>query len=183
MNKLELETIGYTKDFFPFSKDEIKELKKVANSCKNLSKNERKRIFKHYPIVKSLFNKAIQKSKLDLELTEYCFYIEKSSDKNWPLMMHRDINLPDFLGISKDERYEYLKNAVMFRLNLDSNDKDSGALKVKIGSHISDDGKEKFIEVEEGEVVFFKPLLLHGSNKMTKSHTRRVFQALCINKS
>lgn len=53
---------------------------------------------------------------------------------------------------------------------------------------IIDIGKMKvneiFIDTKEGEVIFFKPLLLlHGSNKMKNPHTRRVFQALCIDKS
>jgi len=89
--------------------------------------------------------------------------------------------LPIIRGALKEEdKEQYLKSAVMFRLTLDSSDKDTGALKVIRGSHIGKEGEEVFINTKAGELILFKPLLQHASNKMTKSHTRRVFQAFCI---
>lgn len=76
---------------------------------------------------------------------------------------------------------EILERGVMFRLTLDSSDATSGAIKVIPKSHRQDSNeKEVFVETKEGEVILFKPLLLHGSNKMQKPQKRRVFQALCM---
>ncbi len=106
--------------------------------------------------------------------------IEKTDEKNWPLMYHADKNLPDFLNVKEEDKEEYLKKAVMFRVTLDSSDKETGTLKVIRGSHIGKEGEELFIDTKAGELILFKPLLQHASNRMTKPHTRRVFQAFCI---
>ena len=171
---------GFCKNYFPFNKLEIEKLKLIAKDSSKLELRQRKNIFQEFPEVRSLFQRAIENSELSLELTDYCFFIEKTNEKNWPLLLHRDINLPEYLNISDEEKNSFLKRSVMFRLTLDYTDKDTGALKVIAGSHINKENEEEFINTEEGEVIFFKPLLLHGSNKMKKTHTRRVFQALCI---
>ena len=178
--KSDLAKDGYIQNMFPFSDKEIEELKVIAKEAVKLEKNSRKMIFKHFPRVKELFEKAIKSEGLNLKLTDYCFYIEKTDEKNWPLMYHADSNLPDFLNIKEEDKEQYLKSAVMFRLTLDSSDKDTGALKVIRGSHIGKGSEEVFVNTKAGELILFKPLLQHASNKMTKSHTRRVFQALCI---
>jgi len=94
---------------------------------------------------------------------------------------HKDINLPDYMNISDETKMDFLKNAIMFRFTLDTSDKDTGAIKVIPKSHLDEltTADELFLNTKEGEVIFFKPLLLHGSNKMKRSHKRRVFQALC----
>ena len=174
---------GYSKNYFPFNNTELEELKLIAEKSSKLDKSQRKNIFQIFPKVKTLFERAIKDCDLDLVLSDYCFFIEKTDEKNWPLLFHRDINLPEYLKIPEKEKQNFLEKSVMFRLTLDYSDKETGALKVITGSHIGNENKEEFINTIEGEVVFFKPLLLHGSNKMTKPHTRRVFQALCIEKS
>jgi len=181
--KQQLNELGYTQGFFPFSISELDNLKIIAQEASMLSTNNRKKIFQHFPTIRELFERAIKESPFQLKLTDYCFYIEKNSnDRNWPLLFHKDINLPEYMNISDDTKMDFLKNAIMFRLSLDSSDKETGALKVIPKSHI-DELKiedEVFVDTKEGEVIFFKPLLLHGSNKMKRSHQRRVFQALCI---
>jgi len=174
---------GFCKNYFPFNELEIERLKLIAKDSNKLELSRRKNIFHEFPKVKILFQRAIKNSKLDLELSNYCFFIEKTDEKNWPLLFHRDINLPKYLNIDESEKENFLKKSVMFRLTLDYSDKDTGALKVIPGSHIGKENEEEFINTKEGEVIFFKPLLLHGSNKMKKPHTRRVFQALCIETS
>ena len=179
----ELNKFGYTKNYFPFNSLEIKELKLISKSASSLTTDERKDIFIQFPRVKELFENAILKSELKLVLTRYCFFIEKNSSRNWPLLFHRDINLPEYMNISTKDKDHFLKNAVMFRLTLDTSDKETGAIKVIPMSHIEKTSKEEvFVDTQEGEVILFKPLLLHGSNKMKRPHQRRVFQALCIAK-
>ncbi len=173
---------GFLKGYFPFDDQEIEYLKSVANQASELTLERQKNIFKEFSKLKELFKRAIMESGLDIELTEYCFYIEKSDKRNWPLLMHRDINMPKYLDMPNEPKEQFLKDAVMFRLTLDHSDKDTGAIKVIPGSHTKKASKEVFLNTEEGEVIFFKPLLLHGSNKMKRAHKRRVFQALCSKK-
>ena len=174
---------GFCKNYFPFNEIDIERLKLIAKKSSELELSRRKNIFQEFPEVRILFQRAIENCELNLELSDYCFFIEKTDEKNWPLLFHRDINPPEYLNVEEEEKENFLKKSVMFRLTLDYSDKDTGALKVIAGSHLGKDNEEEFINTEEGEVVFFKPLLLHGSNKMKKSHTRRVFQALCIETS
>jgi len=184
--KKELNKIGYVQNYFPFTQYEIEVLKDIAQEASLLNTDSRKNIFHHFPLVKQLFKQAIEKSPFNLELTDYCFYIEKNTnDRNWPLLFHKDINLPDYMNISEDKKMAFLENAVMFRLTLDTSDKDTGALKIIPKSHLGEASikDEVFVDTKEGEVIFFKPLLSHGSNKMKRPHTRRVFQALCIDKA
>ncbi|HHD79733.1 MAG TPA: hypothetical protein ENK98_08920, partial [Epsilonproteobacteria bacterium] len=92
--------LGYTQNYFPFTQDGLKALKDIAQKASLLNPNSRKNIFHHFPLVKQLFEDAIQKSPFDVELTDYCFYIEKNTnDRNWPLLFHKDINLPDYMNI------------------------------------------------------------------------------------
>jgi len=181
--KQQLSENGFCKNYFPFNEVDIETLKLIAKKLSKLELNRRKNIFQEFPEVRILFQRAVESCALNLELSDYCFFIEKTDEKNWPLLFHRDINLPEYLNIQEEEKENFLKKSVMFRLTLDYTDKDTGALKVIAGSHVGRDKEEEFINTEEGEVIFFKPLLLHGSNKMKKPHTRRVFQALCIETS
>ena len=181
--KQQLKELGYVQGYFPFNKEEIRKFETIAEKASALSTDERKNIFHHFPLVKERFERAIKESPFQLKLTDYCFYIEKNTyDRNWPLLFHKDINLPDYMNISNETKMDFLKNAIMFRLTLDTSDKDTGAIKVIPKSHLDELKTEDkvFIDTKEGEVIFFKPLLLHGSNKIKRPHTRRVFQALCV---
>ena len=183
MINIEVDRLGFAQGYFPFNSNELDTLKSIAKEASQLSTEDRKNIFKNFPLVKQLFEQAIEKPHFNLKLTDYCFYIEKNTDdRNWPLLFHKDINLPAYMDIADNEKMDFLENAIMFRLTLDTSDKETGAIKVIPKSHLDEDIKEKevFVDTEEGEVIFFKPLLLHGSNKMKRPHTRRVFQALCI---
>ena len=183
--KQQINELGYAQGYFPFNQEELKEFETIAKKASALATEERKNIFHHFPLVKELFERVIKESPFQLQLTDYCFYIEKNThDRNWPLLFHKDINLPDYMNISDETKMDFLKNAIMFRFTLDTSDKDTGAIKVIPKSHLDelkteDEVDEVFVDTKEGEVIFFKPLLLHGSNKMKRSHKRRVFQALC----
>ncbi len=180
--KQQINELGYAQGYFPFNQEELKEFETIAEKASALATEERKNIFHHFPLVKELFERVIKESPFQLQLTDYCFYIEKNThDRNWPLLFHKDINLPDYMNISDETKMDFLKNAIMFRFTLDTSDKDTGAIKVIPKSHLDEltTADELFLNTKEGEVIFFKPLLLHGSNKMKRSHKRRVFQALC----
>ena len=180
MDLFDLHEKGYQQNFFPFCENDLNLLKEVAIHASDKKPNERKNIFEHFPIVHVLFETALKKVMPGYILTPYCFFIEKDSKRNWPLLMHQDINLPQYMHIDEKEKISFLTEAVMFRLTLDATDKETGALKVIEGLHLNKHGETKFIDTQEGEVILFKPLLMHGSNKLTKPHRRRVFQALCV---
>ena len=82
--KSDLAKDGYIQNMFPFSDKEIEELKVISKEAVKLEKNSRKMIFRYFPRVKELFEKAIKSEGLNLKLTDYCFYIEKTDEKNWP---------------------------------------------------------------------------------------------------
>jgi len=73
--------IGYVQNYFPFTIEEIEALKDIAQEASLLNTNSRKNIFHHFPLVKQLFEQAIEKSSFHLELTDYCFYIHRKKYK------------------------------------------------------------------------------------------------------
>ncbi|MDD7987534.1 phytanoyl-CoA dioxygenase family protein [Lentisphaera marina] len=173
-----LEKMGYDKALFPFNSTELSIFEQCADQINNLELEQRKNVFALYPKLRVLVNQALLKCGLKLITTNYCFYIEKNISQNWPLALHQDLNFPSYLDEDQDQDLQ--KSGVWFRLNLDKSDQFSGALKVIPKSHLDSGEKEiSFLNNEAGEVILFKPLLFHGSNKMTHEQRRRVFQVLC----
>lgn len=125
---------------------------------------------------------------------------DKSPDANWALGWHQD------LSIAARERREVsgfgpwtvkdgvphtiapaslLADMVTLRLHLDDCGPESGPLKVKPGSHLAGRlAAEEFARWTEedvcvaarGDVLIFKPLLLHASSSSSTGAHRRVLQ-------
>jgi len=123
---------------------------------------------------------------LPCSMTNYCFYLSKSEQENWPLQFHQDTNLPGYLNLKEVLQEQWLNNGFWVRINLDANDQYTGALKVIPKSHLKgkhsafDKEKAIFLEVQESDVVLFSPLLYHGSDRMQKASMRRVFQCFFL---
>lgn len=168
------------------------DLEALISASENFSKvsvDIRKNVFEHSVSIKEIFSSV--RDKLDIVIggcimTDYCFYLEKTTNKNWPLKLHQDFNFPDYLNLSKEEEEHWLTNGFWVRVNLDANNRDTGALKVIPQSHLK--GRHSsfnpedaiFVEVEAGDIVLFKPLLYHSSDKMKVVGQRRVFQCFFL---
>lgn len=169
----------------------IESLKTLSQKFKNKPTEIRKNVFdkcdESYTVFKAIED-LLNKQVLACQMTSYCFFLEKTTDKNWPLLFHQDINLPQYLNLSDDEVNHWLTNGFWVRINLDANDKDTGAIKVIPRSHtngknsVFDKSEAVFLNVNEGDIVLFHPLLYHGSNKMKKPWERRVFQCFFLGK-
>ena len=173
---------GYVKNLFPFDRSHLQIMGDISEDVLYLSRQKRKNLFALYPQLKEIISEALNQLSLNCELTDYCFYIEKKWQHNWSLALHQDVNFPDYLNCDDFDRWR--EDGFWFRINLDSSEKETGALKVVPQSHLSSLAKQEtqpiFLENKSGEVVLFKPLLLHGSNKMTKKSRRRIIQAFCL---
>jgi ectoine hydroxylase-related dioxygenase (phytanoyl-CoA dioxygenase family) len=178
----DLSDLGYSRGYFPFKSYELAELDHIIKDVHERPLFERKNLFLFYPELNKFFKDALGVISAKIILTDYCFYIEKNQSKNWPLAMHRDVNFPDYVKNFPDfYREQWLQKGFWFRLNLDASSKDEGALKVRPGSHLDQQlADEVVLENEAGEVIFFSPLLYHGSAKMKTGKRRRVLQAFCL---
>jgi hypothetical protein len=169
---------GYENGLFPFSPSELKLFESASDEIRDLPLEQRKNVFASHPQLRVFIDNSLRKLKLNAISTNYCFYIEKNIDQNWPLALHQDLNFPPYLN--EDEGHNLHQKGFWLRLSLDKSNEKSGALKVVPGSHINSvKNKATFLNNEAGEVILFKPLLFHGSNKMTTGQRRRVFQVLC----
>ena len=187
MNLLQkLERTGYVSGIYPFSGSDLRLFEEISNEIRDLETAQRKDVFGYSPDVMSVFRKAADALGIACELTRYCFYIEKSAEMNWPLALHRDLNFPDYIKKRDFEQDVWIESGFWLRVNLDNSSIKTGALKVVPGSHkhsLKDIKKTDsiFLENKAGEVILFKPSLLHGSNKMSGGEQRRrVFQAFCL---
>lgn len=141
-----------------------------------------------FTIFKQLENQ-LNLQGIECKMTNYCFYLEKTTDKNWPLQIHQDINFPAYLNLSDSEQEKWLQQGFWVRVNLDNNNSKTGALKVIPKSHLL--GKNAAIEksnciylpANKGDVILFSPLTYHGSDKMKQQSTRRIFQCFFLIKA
>ena len=170
----------------------IKSLKRLSGKFKNESTEIRKNVFDKCDETLALFKEieSLLKSYTpNCIMTPYCFYLEKTDAKNWPLKFHQDVNFSNYLSLTKREIDSWLKKGFWVRVNLDANDQNTGAIKVIPKSHINGkntafDKKEAIsLNVEEGDIVLFHPLLYHGSDKMTKVWERKIFQCIFLQKA
>ncbi|MGB8698828.1 MAG: phytanoyl-CoA dioxygenase family protein [Thermosynechococcaceae cyanobacterium] len=134
-----------------------------------------------------------------------CTLFEKSPERNWLVSLHQDLSIPvasrinhsAVRGWSEKEGVLYvqapaavLADMVAVRLQLDESGPNDGALRVVPGSHLYgrlDDAEVKRLRDNMGEIVcpvpkgaalVIRPLLLHGSSKLTQLHMRRVLHFL-----
>lgn len=148
-----------------------------------------KNVFQSCASTQAIFQQietSLNQKGLPCSITNYCFYLSKSTTQNWPLQFHQDTNLPNYLNLNFEQQEYWLKHSFWVRVNLDANDQDTGALKVIPKSHLKgkhhafDKTKAIFIEAEAQDIVLFSPLLYHGSNRMKRVATRRVFQCFFL---
>jgi ectoine hydroxylase-related dioxygenase (phytanoyl-CoA dioxygenase family) len=126
-------------------------------------------------------------------------YFDKPERSNWFVSYHQDltisvdkkINLPNYGPWTiKQNQFavqppvNVLQNIFTLRIHLDDTDENNGALKVIPGSHLKNIYRSETIDwnkesetvcnVKQGGIMIMKPLLLHGSNRTTNNHKRRV---------
>ncbi len=119
---------------------------------------------------------------------------DKTAEVNWALGWHRDT------ALAVAARHEVsgfgpwsvkggvphtiapravLQAMISLRLHLDDVTADSGPLRVKLGTHLRDDGEERVCLASTGDVMIFSPLLLHASSSARRATHRRVVQLEC----
>jgi hypothetical protein len=103
MNLLQkLERSGYVSGIYPFGESDLRLFEVISNEIRHLETAQRKDVFGYSPDLMSAFRKAADALGIDCELAGYCFYIEKSAEMNWPLLLHRDLNFPDYIKKKRD---------------------------------------------------------------------------------
>lgn len=167
----------------------LKTLQKNALKFEGTKTEIRKNVFQTCSSTQTAFKQLeayFKTQGLSCSMTNYCFYLSKSEQENWPLQFHQDTNLPDYLNLKEALQEQWLNNGFWVRINLDANDRYTGALKVIPKSHLKgkynafDKEEAIFLEVQESDVVLFSPLLYHGSDRMQRASTRRVFQCFFL---
>lgn len=120
---------------------------------------------------------------------------DKTPDANWALQWHRDTSVAlvarhELSGFGpwtvKDgvphaiAPSALLAEMINVRVHLDPCGPEAGPLRVRRGSHLHgrSDGDEVVCTAEVGDVLAFKPLLLHASSSSVAPH-RRVLQLEC----
>ena len=156
--------------------------------------------------VQSVLNESALQSAIHTLLGRGAFaykatFFDKNSDTNWLVAWHQDISIPvsqrldikGWRGWSTKDQVQYvqppdniLSSLVALRLHLDPCEKNSGPLKVLVGSHVL--GKIRQSEIVAltanfsqhvvtggmGSALLMRPLLVHASSKSASSNRRRV---------
>ncbi|MBT4868433.1 MAG: phytanoyl-CoA dioxygenase [Planctomycetaceae bacterium] len=121
-------------------------------------------------------------------------YFDKPPDRTWTLPWHKDLTITvrrptgnaaeqfkirDKAGVPHvDAPLEVLESMLTLRLHLDEVTSENGPLKVVTGSHRSgkrltlDDGPQKTICVNRGDVLAMRPLVSHSSARSVAGTTR-----------
>ncbi|MES2104361.1 MAG: phytanoyl-CoA dioxygenase family protein [Pseudomonadota bacterium] len=128
-------------------------------------------------------------------------FFNKNAAHNWLVPWHQDLSIAvaqkmDIDGYSKwtikdgahyvEPPVAILESILTLRFALDNSDEDNGALRVIPGSHLLGKLKAEEIQilqqdriavscnVQAGDLLLMKPLLLHSSSKAAKPSDRRV---------
>lgn len=134
-----------------------------------------------------------------------CTYFEKSPERNWLVALHQDLSIPvatrvdaaELRGWAEKEGELYvqapaelLAQLIAVRVSIDRCSAADGALRVVPGSHTAgildpegaaarrDARGEVLCELEAGDALVMRPLLLHASSKSRGSGRRRVLHFL-----
>jgi len=62
----------------------------------------RKNVFQTCASTQSIFKQIetyFKTEGFNCSMSNYCFYLSKSEQENWPLQFHQDINLPNYLNL------------------------------------------------------------------------------------
>lgn len=129
------------------------------------------------------------------------FLFDKTPQANWKVAWHQDLTIavkkqqpaPGFSNWSQKDGIvhvqppvEILENLITLRIHLDNCDRTNGALKIILGSHlygkiaatdIEDWKKSRQVhicELQAGDILVMRPLLLHSSSPSTNPSHRRV---------
>lgn len=121
-----------------------------------------------------------------------CTAFIKQQSRNWAVALHRDLDVPaEGTGpwtVSREREgqsylrppREFLQRLLAVRLHLDG--APEGDLRVIPGSHLTElpPGNKPglSVPVPQGDVLLMRPLLLHGSDKLRESPSRRVLHFL-----
>ena len=149
---------------------------------------------------KSFVEKAIQVLG-DYPKAVRVIVFDKTVEKNWTVAWHQDrsicvnkkVTVEGWGPWSMKEGVHHvqpdvnvLNQILTFRVHLDRADKENGCLKVIPKTHllglltqpqidqISKEREPTFCEVQTGDLVLMKPLILHASNKSKRPNHRRV---------
>ncbi len=126
-------------------------------------------------------------------------YFDKPEQSNWFVSYHQDLTISVDKKVElinygpwtvKQNQFavqppvDILQNIYTIRIHLDDADENNGALKVITSSHLKsiyrpetidwNKESETICNVKQGGIMIMKPLLLHGSNRTTNNHKRRV---------
>lgn len=183
-----IQNIDTSKETFRKSEDlfAIRQFLKEIPEVKHLIFNENLKT-----IIKEIFgeNYFVVKS----------IYFDKPEKSNWYVAYHQDLTISvdkklelENFGpwTTKQNQFavqpplDILENIFTIRIHLDDTDENNGALKVVPKSHAKgiyrpetidwEVETENICNVEKGGVMVMKPLLLHGSNRITNGKKRRV---------
>lgn len=134
-----------------------------------------------------------------------CTYFDKSRLSNWLVAYHQDLSIPVAARVGSpacsawavkegvtyvQPPFPVLESLIAVRLHLDDCREGNGPLRVLAGTHVH--GRVRSSELPRmrelhseitclasaGDVLAFKPLLLHASSKATTSTSRRVLHFL-----
>ncbi len=183
-----IQNIDTSKDTFRKSEDlfAIRQFLKEIPEVKDLIFNENLKT-----IIREIFgeNYFVVKS----------IYFDKPEKSNWYVAYHQDLTISvdkklqlENFGpwTTKQNQFavqpplDILENIFTIRIHLDDTYENNGALKVVPKSHAKgiyrpetidwEVETENICNVEKGEIMVMKPLLLHGSNRTTNGKKRRV---------
>jgi len=154
-------------------------------------------------VTETLFNDRFNKIIAEIFGKEFfvvkSIYFDKPEKSNWFVSYHQDLTISvdkklDISGFgpwtTKQNQYavqppiEILQDNFTVRIHLDNTNQDNGALQVIPKSHLKGIYKPETIDwtvekeniccVNEGGIMFMKPLLLHSSGRTTNNNKRRV---------
>lgn len=163
-----------------------------------------RQFLKEIPEVANLLFTPSLKTLLGTILGQHYFvvksiYFDKPGSSNWYVAYHQDLTISvdkktELEGFTnwtqKQNQYavqpplSILENITTIRIHLDDTDENNGALKVVPGSHLKKIYRPETIDwsverevscpVQQGGVMFMKPLTLHSSGRSTNHKKRRV---------
>lgn len=162
--------------------------------------------------IKLIFNEKLKKIIREIIGDDYfvvkSIYFDKPTKSNWYVSYHQDLTISVNqkheiegykLWTNKQNQFavqppiNVLENIVTLRIHLDDTDENNGALNVIPKSHCKKVYRPENIDwtkeievtavVQQGGIMFMKPLILHSSKRTTNEKNRRVIHIEMSNQS
>lgn len=162
--------------------------------------------------IKLIFNEKLKKLIREIIGDDYfvvkSIYFDKPTKSNWYVSYHQDLTISVNqkheiegykLWTNKQNQFavqppiNVLENIVTLRIHLDDTDENNGALNVIPKSHCKKVYRPENIDwtkeievtavVQQGGIMFMKPLILHSSKRTTNEKNRRVIHIEMSNQS